>query len=135
MPTKSKPKKAPAKKAKSKKARALLVEKPLRGGRLLRQMFAAPGARYTIEEICDQMKFKGKTPAASASATMSVLANPKKTDDPLRIVLNRETRYYAVAKPNGQGPSAKKPPKAESKKKAKSAPAPKATNGPQVAAG
>ena len=41
-------KKAPAK---AKKARAALVAKPLRGGRLIRSMFAPAGAAFTIDEL------------------------------------------------------------------------------------
>ena len=87
MPKKSKPKKDPAKSN----------AKPLRGAKLIRHMFAKSGAAFTMDELVTALGHGGKTPRATAAAIMSVLANPAKTPDPLKIVLDRKTGRYSVA--------------------------------------
>ena len=90
MPKKSKPKKAPA--------------KPRRRFGKLRDLFAKPGVALTIVEISEKLG----TQKHSACAAISVLGNPEKTDDSLRISLDRETGKYSVQPTNVAGASAKK---------------------------
>ncbi len=101
MPTKkSKAKKAPDRKAPAKKPQAEIIacpdDRPLRGARLLRSMFAAPGAKYSIDELVTAMGNKGKTPRASAAAVMCHLRNPDKTPDPLDIRRDKSSGKYSV---------------------------------------
>ena len=70
--------------------------KPLRGAALVRDMFSDPKAAFTIDEVVARMGLNGKTPKASAAAVFSVLANPARTKDPIRISLDRETKKYSV---------------------------------------
>ena len=79
MPKKSKPK-----------------TKPLRGATLIRHMFAAPKATFTIDEIVAKLGYKSKTPKASACAILSVLGNADKTENPIKISLDRETKKYSL---------------------------------------
>ncbi len=79
MPKKSKPK-----------------TKPLRGAALVREMFAEPKAAYTIDEIVAKLGCGGLTPRASASAVLSVLANPSRTKNPIKISRNLKTKKYSL---------------------------------------
>ena len=106
-----------AKKAKAKKPPA-----KLRGGALVREMFTPPGASFTIDEIAAKLGCGGLTPRASASAVLSVLANPAKTEHPIRISRNRETNKYELQ--SGWAPGPGTPPKAKPEAKA----APKKTS-------
>ncbi len=97
MPKKSKPKKAPA--------------KPRRRFGKLRDLFAKPGVALTIVEISEKLG----TQKHSACAAISVLGNPEKTDDSLRISLDRETGKYSVDPTQVEGVGS--PSKKASKKK------------------
>ena len=79
--------------------------KPLRGATLIRHMFAAPKATFTIDEIVAKLGYKSKTPKASACAILSVLGNADKTENPIKISLDRETGKYSLQP--GWAPSAK----------------------------
>ena len=92
------PKKTKPKKARAKKPQAQIIDKPLKGASLLRSMFAAPGAKYSIDELVTALGNKGKTPKASAAAVLSHLRNPKMTKDLLDIRRDKETGKYAVVK-------------------------------------
>ena len=70
--------------------------KTLRGAALVRDMFSDPKAAYTIDEVVARMGLNGKTPKASAAAVFSVLANPARTKDPIRISMDRKTKKYAL---------------------------------------
>ena len=88
----TKPKKAPA--------------APRRKWGKLRDLFSKPGVALTIAEIAQKLG----TQKHSATAAISVLGNPGKTDDSLRISLDRETGKYSVDPTHvaGVGSSAKK---------------------------
>ena len=81
MAKKTKPTKAPA--------------APRRKWGALRDLFSEPGVALTIGEIATKLG----TQKHSACAAISVLGNPKKTEEPLRINLDRETGKYSVAAP------------------------------------
>ncbi len=70
----------------------------------LRALFAPPGAAFTLDEIAERLG----TLRHSAGAAISVLGNPAKTKDPMRISLDRETGKYSVQPTNVAGASAKK---------------------------
>ncbi len=89
-----------AKKPKATKAPA----QPRRRFGKLRALFAKPGTALTIVEISGKLGLQKH----SARAAISVLGNPAKTDDSLRISLDRETGKYSVQPTNVAGASAKK---------------------------
>ncbi len=70
----------------------------------LRALFAEPGVALTLDEVAKALG----TLRHSAGAAISVLGNPAKTDDSLRISLDRETGKYSVQPTNVAGASAKK---------------------------
>lgn len=88
----------------------------LRGATLIREMFAPKGAAFTINQVVARMGLHGKTPKASAAAVFSVLANPAKTKNPIRISLDRETKKYSLQPGWAPGPGT--PPKAKPEAKA-----------------
>ncbi len=114
--------------------------KTLRGASLVREMFASPKAAFTIDEIVARLGYKSKTPKASAAAIISVLANPAKTKDPIRISRDRETHKYSLQpgwEPSPRDlpdkPAAPKAIKAKAGKR-KAAKPKGAANGPVIAA-
>ena len=112
--------------------------KPLRGASLVREMFASPETSFTIDEVVAKLGHKGLTPRASASAIFSVLANPAKTKNPVKIARDKTTGKYALVP--GWHPAPRdlpdKPAAPKAKAKAKGKPKGKTTgaNGPVVAA-
>ena len=116
--------KAKPKSKKGKKAPAV-AHRPSRRFVKLRALFAKPGVALSIDQIATALGNQKH----SARAAISVLGNPAKTDDSLRISLDRETGKYSVdpTQVEGVGLSSKK----ESKKKA--APKGGGANGPRLA--
>ena len=104
MAKKTKPTKAPA--------------RPRRKFGKLRALFSKPGVAMSIGEISGVLGIQ----THSACAAISVLGNPAKTEEPLRIILDRSTGLYAVAAP------------AKGKAKKKAAPKGGGANGRRLAA-
>ena len=88
-PAKGKPRKAAKKTARKTpaKAAAKAPAKPrLKFGKL-RALFSKPGVAMSIGEISGVLGIQ----THSACAAISVLGNPAKTEEPLRIILDRST--------------------------------------------